>query len=117
MLSRLLSLSVEHPYVKTCQVAEALCLWIKKIIARAPLEDLHLQVVDDFSLGGSPNVSLDSLVYHLATRHRSTLRVLRMHWSFFGLSALSVLCSCVKLESLAMVITDHPIVRSIYYKW
>lgn len=108
-LRKLIALNVEHPYVKRRQVAESLCLWIKRLVSCSPLQELRLEVVDNITVG--PNVSLDSLLHHLASRHRRTLRALRMGRSSFRLRTLESLCDCSNLEELELVITDHALVR------
>lgn len=109
-LFKLISFSVKYPYFKTRQAADSLSVWIRRIVTNAPLEELRLEMLDVPRAGAVHTLNLDGLIYHLSSKHRYTLRILRMGWSFFGLIALADLCKCSNLEELEMLIKDNALV-------
>ncbi|KAI0364045.1 hypothetical protein BV20DRAFT_1039616 [Pilatotrama ljubarskyi] len=102
-LPRLRHLTVHYSNVMTKDHTNRLCRWVRRVIAKAPLEALRLVCENEVN---GPAVSFDPLVQHLSLKHADKLRVLHMPDCFVGKRMLVTLCrSCKALEELALGIS------------
>ncbi|KAI0351224.1 hypothetical protein OH77DRAFT_1487729 [Trametes cingulata] len=102
-LPRLRHLTVHYSNVMTKDHTDRLCRWVRRVIAKSPLELLRLVCENEVD---GPAVSFDPLVEHLCMKHHEKLRVLHMPDCFVGRRLLGVLCgTCKALEELALGIS------------
>lgn len=101
-LSRLRKFTVLHAGSQAKREVLALCKWMRKVISSAPIEDLRVvcdRDRDDDGANNGANISFDSIINHLSSKHAKTLRFLDLRSSFIGVTGLEAFfSSCSHLE-------------------
>lgn len=109
-LTNLRHLTVRYSSVSTTDETNRLCRWVRRVIAKAPLETLRL-ICENERDGVA--VSFHPLIEHLSLKHAPRLRVLDMPGCYAPKNALSKLCrDCTVLEEVALGISRDTLVSS-----
>ncbi|OJT11096.1 hypothetical protein TRAPUB_12380 [Trametes pubescens] len=102
-LTHLRHLTVRYSSVSTTDETNRLCRWVRRVIAKAPLETLRL-ICENETDGVA--VSFHPLFEHLSLKHAARLRVLDMPGCYVSKDMLKKLCNtCTALEEVALSIS------------
>ncbi|KAI8992763.1 hypothetical protein BD414DRAFT_482144 [Trametes punicea] len=96
-------LTVRYSNITARDHANRLCRWVRRVVAKSPLESLRLVCENEVH---GPAVSFDPLVEHLSLKHAAELRLLHMRDCFVGRRMFMNLCrTCTHLEELDLSIS------------
>ncbi|KAL0952780.1 hypothetical protein HGRIS_007005 [Hohenbuehelia grisea] len=98
--------TVKHSRMDTREDASHLCVWVRRIIASAPIERLSFVCTTDHDeMANGPSISFDGLVGHLLHRHSHTLRHLHLNTGLVGKRLFrNLLQQCTELESFGLTV-------------
>lgn len=96
-----------------------MCVWIRRLISAAPLATLEIgceDAEDCPSRGPGHGISYDGLVQHIVSRHKGTLKILKIPSAYLGAHAVRYLLGaegdgCKLLEELDACVRRKVFVR------
>ncbi|KAG5651411.1 hypothetical protein H0H81_008745 [Sphagnurus paluster] len=104
-LARLKNFTVTYNIPHTTREAQALCKWIRRVIARAPIQRLCLSCEDDLQPMYGAQVPMDNLIAHLVHKHATRLRTLDLAHAYIGVGAARALfTNCIVLEEVTVAV-------------